>query len=185
MMRGVSVTCKILVILFFGLLADTVFVSTSFAQCPIAASPSAGSYCGGGLGVAITASGGASGTVYTWSPAIGLSATTGTAVTATPGSSTVYTVTGTSPLGCVSIATSTITVYSVTPTIISVSTAEPSVCVGSPLHLNASISPSAGPYTYVWTGPDGYASTTGPTGSVTNSAIEGVMPALPVMLCIH
>ena len=50
---------------------------------------------------------------YVWSPATGLSATTGTSVTANPTTSTTYTVTGTSGDGCT--GTTTITI-DVTPT---------------------------------------------------------------------
>ena len=50
---------------------------------------------------------------YAWSPATGLSATTGTPVTASPSSSQTYTVTGTDSNGCVNTATVTVTV---TPT---------------------------------------------------------------------
>jgi hypothetical protein len=49
----------------------------------IAFSPTSPSYCSGGSGVAVTASGAST---YVWSPATGLSATTGATVTATPSS---------------------------------------------------------------------------------------------------
>jgi hypothetical protein len=58
----------------------------------------------------------ASGAVtYVWSPATGLSATSGTSVTAGPTSTTTYTVTGTDANGCVNTATSTVTVTSAIP----------------------------------------------------------------------
>ena len=53
-------------------------------------------------GVVFTASGATS---YTWSPATGLSATTGSSVTASPGSAMTYTVTGTDASGCSASAT--------------------------------------------------------------------------------
>ncbi len=180
MARGVSFICNILSFSIFGLLANLVLVDPAFAQCTVNVTPSAGSYCGGGLGVGITASGAGTGGTYVWSPAAGLSAITGAAVTATPTVTTVYSVAGTTSLGCTAMATVTITVYSVTPTIISVSATAPSICEGSTLHLNASISPSAGPYTYLWTGPGGYSSTTGPTSAITNSVTQTSMPAVPV-----
>ncbi|MGZ3862791.1 MAG: DNRLRE domain-containing protein [Bacteroidia bacterium] len=55
--------------------------------------------------VTLTASGG---TTYSWTPATGLSATTGSSVVASPTVTTIYTVTGTSS-GCSSTATSTVT----------------------------------------------------------------------------
>ena len=51
-----------------------------------------------GDGVQLTATGGVS---YTWSPTTGLSPTTGSPVTATPGSTLTYTVTGTDGNGCI------------------------------------------------------------------------------------
>jgi hypothetical protein len=47
---------------------------------------------------------------YSWSPAAGLSGTTGSTVTASPATTTTYTVTGTNANGCVGTATKTITV---------------------------------------------------------------------------
>jgi len=53
---------------------------------------------------------------YTWSPASGLSATTGASVTASPTATTTYTVTGTDNNGCSNTATTTITpIGAVTP----------------------------------------------------------------------
>ncbi|MCJ8165966.1 DUF6443 domain-containing protein [Pontibacter sp. E15-1] len=60
-----------------------------------------------GSPVTLTASG--SGT-YSWSPAEGLSATSGASVTASPEATTTYTVTATSAGGCVSTASVTVTV---------------------------------------------------------------------------
>ena len=61
----------------------------------VSVTPSAPSYCPGGS-VALTASGA---NAYTWSPAAGLSATTGANVTANPTSTSSYTVSGTNT-GC-------------------------------------------------------------------------------------
>jgi gliding motility-associated-like protein len=60
-----------------------------------------------GLSAALTASGGST---YSWSPALGLSATTGAAVVTSIQGSTNYTVTGTDINGCTGTAVSTITV---------------------------------------------------------------------------
>lgn len=69
--------------------------------------PSAASFCAGGSGVGLTASGAAS---YTWSPATGLSAGSGSSVMAAPVTTQTYTVAGTDANGCVQTATATITV---------------------------------------------------------------------------
>ncbi|MDY0090335.1 MAG: GEVED domain-containing protein, partial [Flavobacteriaceae bacterium] len=72
----------------------------------IAITASADAYCSPGAeAVVLTASGGVS---YTWSPADGLSSTTGSVVSATPSVTTVYTVTGTDANGCISTATVTV-----------------------------------------------------------------------------
>ena len=67
----------------------------------VVVTPSGGSSC-----VSMTASGAST---YIWSPATGLSATTGATVTATPTVTTVYTITGTDGVGCVGATTVTVT----------------------------------------------------------------------------
>ena len=72
------------------------------ATCPtgaVAILPSPDTICSGGSG-SLTASGAGAGGTYTWSPATGLSASTGATVTVSPAVSTVYTITGTSSIGC-------------------------------------------------------------------------------------
>lgn len=101
-----------------------------------------------GQGGQISASGAST---YTWSPATGLSSTTGATVTATPGSTTVYTVTGSNG-SCASTATSTVTVIP-TPT---VTVNSPTICRGNSTTLNAS-----GATTYSWTPSTGLSATTG------------------------
>ncbi len=64
-----------------------------------------------GASATLTANGGNS---YTWSPAAGLSATTGATVIATPSATTTYTVNGTGPCGAGN-AVSTVTVTAPTP----------------------------------------------------------------------
>jgi trimeric autotransporter adhesin len=93
-----------------------------------------------GSSTALTASG--AGT-YTWSPASGLSATTGADVTASPTVTTIYTVTGTTG-SCSNTSTVTVTVNPLP--VISVSTAPTStICIGGNTTLTAS-----GAGTYVW-----------------------------------
>ena len=63
--------------------------------------PSSGSFCKGSTGLTVIASGANS---YSWTPSIGLSATVGDTVVATPDSSMVYIITGTGLNGCVDTA---------------------------------------------------------------------------------
>jgi len=76
----------------------------------IAVSPtitaSSNTYCIGGTGVTLTGTGAST---YSWSPAIGLSATSGATVSASPTVTTIYTVTGTTS-GCTGTRTISITV---------------------------------------------------------------------------
>ena len=58
---------------------------------------------------------------YTWSPASGLSATSGTLVSAGPANSTTYSVLASSPAGCTNNQTSTVTVHTVSPLAIAAS----------------------------------------------------------------
>ncbi|HRH67629.1 MAG TPA: hypothetical protein PLU53_15125, partial [Bacteroidia bacterium] len=94
---------------------------------------SSSSICGTGS-VTLSASGA---TIYSWSPAGGLSATSGASVQASPASTTTYTVTGTEN-GCFSTATITINVYpgigSLTVTADSVQGCDPLTTI---LHANA------------------------------------------------
>jgi gliding motility-associated-like protein len=90
-------------------------------------------------------------TTYSWSPATGLSVTTGSSVDASPTATTTYTITGTS-LGCDGIATSTVTVGAI-PIIAVTSTA---VCIGASTTLTAT-----GSSAYSWTPSTGLSATTG------------------------
>jgi hypothetical protein len=83
-------------------------VTVAFVANPtISISPVVGTIAVGG-NIGLTATGG---DIYAWSPATGLSSTTTAGVTATPLSTTMYTVTGTlSPSGCVNTSSITITV---------------------------------------------------------------------------
>lgn len=72
----------------------------------IAVSPVTSTQCLG-AGVVLNASGAST---YSWSPAAGLSATTGSSVTATPQSTTVYTITATTTTGCTGTVTATVNV---------------------------------------------------------------------------
>ncbi|NHM06535.1 T9SS type A sorting domain-containing protein [Flavobacterium sp. CYK-4] len=80
-----------------------------------------------GSGTTLTASSTDLTYVYTWSPATGLSATTGASVTATPIVNTTYTVTGTSPASCVKTKDVTITVNAL-PAPITVAPSSVNIC---------------------------------------------------------
>jgi len=90
---------------------------------------------------------------YAWSPATGLSATTGATVTATPAVTTTYTVTGTSA-GCDGTATVTVTVNSMP--VVTVLPATTTVCAGVTTTLTA-----GGANTYTWSPATGLSATTG------------------------
>jgi len=78
---------------------------------------------------------------YSWSPATGLSATSGSIVNAAPGASTTYTITGTDINSCVNTATTTVTVNPI-PTL---TLTNGIICNGSSVTLNAN-----GAVTYTW-----------------------------------
>jgi gliding motility-associated-like protein len=88
---------------------------------------------------------------YSWSPATGLSATTGATVAATPTVTTIYTVTGTSEQGCSTTATSRVTVG---PALVGGTVvANQSICTGTtPAALTSTRAATggAGVYSYQW-----------------------------------
>jgi trimeric autotransporter adhesin len=89
---------------------------------------------------------------YVWSPATGLSATTGTTVTATPTQITVYTIIGTTVNGCLDTTTATVT----TVPDFTVTVNSDSICSGQSVLLTAN-----GAATYVWSPATGLSATTG------------------------
>jgi len=120
-------------------IAPTVIVSPAVALC-------------GGQTTTLLANGA---TTYAWSPAVGLSATTGGSVDATPSVTTTYTVVGTA-LGCTNTQTIDITV---TPyPIVSISPAASAICEGDSKGFTAS-----GATTYLWSPATGLSTTTGAT----------------------
>ena len=122
----------------------TVMVTVNPIPVIIVNSPS---ICPGGS-TTLNASGATS---YTWSPATGLSATTGASVTANPVSTTTYTVSGTTA-GCTGTATSTVTVGAVLTPVVNSAT----ICNG----LSASLT-ATGATTYTWSPATGLSATTG------------------------
>jgi len=109
--------------------------------------------CPGG-NVALTASGTLT---YTWSPAAGLSATTGANVNASPASTTIYTVTGTNASGCKATASDTVAVRAFL--VISVGRLD-SVCKGDSAKLSIT-----GALTYSWAPATGLSCTNCPNPS--------------------
>ncbi|MGZ3904939.1 MAG: beta strand repeat-containing protein, partial [Bacteroidia bacterium] len=94
------------------------------------------SVCAGGT-VTLTANGASS---YSWSPSIGLSAVGGSTVSASPTSTTIYTITGANGT-CTSTANSTVTIKPVAVVSVNSST----ICAGNSAVLTAS-----GASTYTW-----------------------------------
>jgi len=113
---------------------DTTVVITVFTAS-VSSSP-AQNICEGDS-VALTANGGVS---YEWSPVAGLNTSTGFSVTASPSSSTIYTVTGTDTNGCTAVSTTSVTVNSVAVLI-----ADETICKGESIVLNV-----AGAGNYTW-----------------------------------
>ena len=99
----------------------------------VVSDPVTGQLCGGAA--TLTASGAST---YTWSPALGLSATTGATVLALPTANTTYTVTGTDVNGCTATASQALTVEL---GIVLNATATPATfCEGNTTQLNTTVS---------------------------------------------
>ncbi|HXB38982.1 MAG TPA: PKD domain-containing protein [Bacteroidia bacterium] len=102
-------------------------------------------------------------TTYSWSPGTGLSATTGASVTSNPGSTTVYTITGTSG-SCSSTSTSTVTVVAN----LTVTVNSTAICAGSTATLTA-----GGASTYTWSTGSTASSINVSPGSTTVYTVSG------------
>jgi hypothetical protein len=109
----------------------------------VGVTPTTALFCAPGTAITMTSSGA---DTYSWSPATGLSATTGSSVDASPATNTVYTVTGTTLAGCTSTATATIN-NSVSVSMNSISATPSSICNGDNSVLVASASLNS-PSTY-------------------------------------
>ncbi len=106
----------------------------------------------------IISAGGA--TIYNWSPSTGLSATTGSIITASPIISTTYTVSGTDVNGCSALNNIPVAVNQL-PIVIA-STATPTLCLNTSAVLNAS-----GALTYNWSPAISLSAATGSTVTAT------------------
>ena len=122
----------------------------------VAIAPASVSICNGSS-TTLTASGA---TTYSWSPATGLSATSGASVTANPVTSTTYTVTGTNASGCINTATVAVTVNPLPA--ITVTPSSASICAGETVTLTAS-----GAVSYTWSPATGLSATNSPSVDAT------------------
>ena len=110
-----------------------------------------------GNAVNITASGA---NTYAWSPAAGLSATTGTTVSASPATTSTYTVTGTTSLGCSASVNIQVVVNPLPTAAISGSS---TICIGDTTSLLAS-----GGTSYAWSnGPSAASNPVSPSANTT------------------
>lgn len=134
----------------------TITGTYTFSIAPISVSVNSATICPGGSAT-LTASG-PGGTTYSWTPSSNLNATTGAMVIASPGTLTVYTVTGTKGI-CTGTATSTVTINP-TPTI---TVNSPTICAGNSATLTA-----GGAASYTWSPSSSLTATTGST-VVTNT----------------
>ncbi len=138
---------------------DTTTVVVTVNPLPTVSVPPA-TICYGGSGI-LTASGA---TTYTWKPATGLSATTGSIVTANPTATTTYTITGTNGYDCVDSTTTTVTVNPKP----SISVPPATICYGSCATLQASGLGENG--TYTWSVSAGEITSSGPSIQVCPTA---------------
>lgn len=108
------------------------------------------------------------GTTYSWSPSVGLSASSGSITVANPSLSTTYTVTGANSSGCVSSSTVFIDVVP-NPTVNITSLGSLTICAGTSATLQAS-----GATNYLWS----------PSGSLTSSS-GTVVIATPTVTTLY
>ncbi|MEI7801910.1 MAG: T9SS type A sorting domain-containing protein, partial [Bacteroidota bacterium] len=126
-----------------GICNSTKTVAMTVNALPVVSVIGNSSTCSG-TSISLSASGAST---YSWSPSTGLNVSTGASVTATPGSSITYTVTGTAANGCVNISTKTITINAlpgITYTSVNPSSGQSN---GS---INITVSGAQSPYTYHW-----------------------------------
>ncbi len=129
-------------------------LANSFA---IAANSSQGGICQG-ASTTLTASGNA--VSFSWSPTTGLSASTGSSVTAQPSQSTTYTVTGTNGSGCQASTMVSVTVLPSPGVLFSTLAA---TCINSPSFTLSGGAPSGGTYSGI-----------GVSGGMFNPALAGL-----------
>jgi gliding motility-associated-like protein len=135
---------------------DTAYSTVTLFSAPVVAVSGNDTICPG-TATLLTATGAAT---YAWSPVTGLSAPSAAITSASPSSTIIYTVTGTSAQGCTDTAVYMVTVL---PAPI-VNVTGDSVCNGSTATITAS-----GASTYSWTPSSGLSSTSGATVNATVS----------------
>ncbi|HEY1039967.1 MAG TPA: gliding motility-associated C-terminal domain-containing protein [Bacteroidia bacterium] len=128
----------------------------------ITVTPSADTVCLGGTGTTLTVSGNASS--YTWFPTTGLSASTGTFVTANPTTNTTYTVVGQAN-GCVGNATSQITALPMSAVV--ATAADNYICFGTSNNTTTITTSAPSALSYSWTPSTGLSCTNCPNPIVT------------------
>lgn len=161
--------------------------------------PATPAVCTGGS-INLTASGGNG--VYSWSPATGLSGTSGTTVTATPAGTTTYTVTSTTPAGCPITKDVTVTVNPLPTTPTTSVTAQPTcsaptgtITITAPLtaglqysvggsYQGSPVFPGLTPGSYIVTVRDPATSCTSQGVPLTINPIP-VAPAAPTVVVTH
>ncbi len=114
--------------------------------------------CAGQVATLRARAGVAPGATFLWSPAVGLSSTTDSVVTAAPTQTTTYTVTATRN-GCTSVATQTITVAPPVTARVA-STGATTFCAGNQVELRARPNAGTGPVTFLWSPAAGLSSAT-------------------------
>jgi len=137
---------------------DTDTVTVTVASAVLAnAGPDKTIASGGSTTLEGAASGGEPPYSYSWSPSTGLSSTTVAQPSASPGSTTVYTLTVTDDLGQTDTDTVTVTVAS---EVVANAGPDKTIAAGGSTTLQGSASGGEPPYTYSWTPATGLSSTT-------------------------
>ncbi len=152
-----------------GNIAPTHTLNFNIAGPTVSMTPATSSYCVSGS-VVLNASGAST---YVWSPASGLSATTGNSVTASPSATTTYTVVG-NTAGCTDAKTSTITVNPA-PVIGITQSPLGTQCAGTAVTLTASSSIPGS--SYAWSNSGGTSSITVSPSSTTTYTVTVTSPA--------
>lgn len=147
---------------------DSDVVTLTVTQPTINVTPSSAAYCAPGAPVSLTASGAVS---YVWSPAAGLSATTGDTVLASPSATTIYTVVGTDASGCTN--STSVTVTSSDAIQATATTNLTSVCANAPVQLGVNTTFSGTNYT-IGTGIYKFSSLNQPFVPITGTAATGI-----------
>ena len=114
----------------------------------------------GTLDLSVTVSGGTTPYSYSWSGPDGFTSTdqNPTVTNVTIANAGDYEVEVTDANGCISVTETTTVVINENPTIDDISSNSP-VCEGGTLNLSVTAIGGSGPYTYSWSGPDGFTST--------------------------